>query len=331
MTAFLVRRLLDAAAVMLAVAFLAFLIFRFVGDPVELMLNEQATQAQRDELRTRLGLDRGFVLQFATFVSNAARGDFGISYRNQQEVSSLIAERFPATFELVLVATFLSLAIGIPLGVLTAIRRNSFLAQALQFASVLGVSLPSFALGILFILLFSVTLQWLPAFGRGQVVELGWWSTGLLTPGGRWALVLPGLTLSLFQVTLVMRLVRAEMLETMRTDFIRFARARGLPDGAIHFRHALRNCLMPVITVTGLQVGNLIAFALVTETVFQWPGMGLLFVQAVTFVDIPVMAAYLMLVSLVFVALNTIVDLVYALVDPRLRDDSAGAGGGHGG
>lgn len=332
MIAFLVKRLLDAAGVMLAVAFLAFLIFRFVGDPVELMLNEQATQAQRDELRERLGLDRGFVLQFGTFVLNAARGDFGISYRNQQEVSSLIAERFPATFELVLVATALSLAIGIPLGVLTAIRRNSVLAQALQFVSVLGVSLPSFALGILFILVFSVTLQWLPAFGRGQVVQLGWWSTGLLTPGGRWALVLPAVTLSLFQVTLVMRLVRAEMLETMRTDFIRFARARGLPDGAIHFRHALRNCLMPVITVTGLQIGNLIAFALVTETVFQWPGMGLLFVQAVTFVDIPVMAAYLMLVSLVFVALNTVVDLVYAIVDPRLRDDAVGGGGGgHGG
>lgn len=329
MIAFLVKRLLNAAAVMLTVAFVAFLIFRFVGDPVELMLNEQASQAQRDELRQRLGLDRGFIAQFATFVLNALRGDFGISYRNQQEVSALIAERFPATFELVIVATFLSIAIGLPLGVLTAIRRNSVLAQTLQFVSVLGVSLPSFALGILFILLFSVTLQWLPAFGRGQVVNVGWWSTGLATPTGRWALILPGVTLSLFQITLVMRLVRAEMLETMRTDFIRFARARGLPDVAIHFRHALRNCLMPVITVTGLQIGNLIAFALVTETVFQWPGMGLLFVQAVTFVDIPVMAAYLILVSFIFVAINTIVDLVYALVDPRLRDDSV-AGGSRG-
>ncbi len=329
MLAFLVKRVMNAAAVMLAVAFIAFMIFRFVGDPVELMLNEQASQAQRDELRTRLGLDRGFAMQFVTFVFNAARGEFGISYRNQQEVFALIAERFPATFELVLVATFLSLALGIPLGVFTAIRRQSFLAQALQFGSVLGVSLPSFALGILFILVFSVSLQWLPAFGRGQVVEFGWWSTGMLTPTGRRALILPGVTLSLFQITLVMRLVRAEMLETMRTDFIRFARARGLSDSAVHFRHALRNCLMPVITVTGLQIGNLIAFALVTETVFQWPGMGLLFVQAVTFVDIPVMAAYLIVVSFIFVSLNTIVDLLYALVDPRLRDDSV-TGGGHG-
>ncbi len=326
MLGFLAKRLANAVGVMLAVALIAFVIFRFVGDPVELMLNEQASQAQRDELRERLGLNRNVLMQFLTFVGNVARGDFGISYRNQQEVFTLIAERFPATLELVLVATLLSLLVGIPLGVYTAIRRDSLLAQALQFISVLGVSLPSFALGILFILVFSVTLQWLPAFGRGEIVQIGGWSTGLLTPSGRRALILPGITLSLFQITLVMRLVRAEMLETMRTDFIRFARARGLPDRAVHFRYALRNCLMPVITVTGLQIGNLIAFALVTETVFQWPGMGLLFVQAVTFVDIPVMAGYLIIVSFIFVTLNTIVDLLYAYVDPRLREDAvAGA------
>ena len=325
MLEFLAKRLLNAAGVMLAVAFIAFMIFRFVGDPVELMLNEQASQAQRDELRIRLGLDRSFLMQFLTFAGNAVRGDFGISYRNQQDVFTLISERFPATFELVLVATVLSLAVGIPLGVYTAIRRNTFQAKALQFISVFGVSLPSFAVGILLILVFSVTLQWLPAFGRGDVVQLGWWNTGLLTPSGLRSLILPSITLSLFQITLVMRLVRAEMLETMRTDFIRFARARGLPDHAIHFRHALRNCLMPVITVTGLQIGNLIAFALVTETVFQWPGMGMLFVQAVTFVDIPVMAAYLMVVSLIFVMLNTVVDLLYAFVDPRLKDDATSA------
>jgi peptide/nickel transport system permease protein len=329
MFAFLIKRLANAAGVMLAVAFIAFMIFRFVGDPVELMLNEQASQAQRDELRVRLGLDRSFVVQFGTFVLNAMKGDFGISYRNQQEVFTLIVERFPATFELVLMATFLSLVIGIPLGVYSAIRHKTLLAQAIQFVSVLGISLPSFALGILFILLFSVTLQWLPAFGRGDTVLIGGWSTGLLTPSGRKALILPGITLSLFQITLVMRLVRAEMMETMRTEFVRFARARGLSDNAIHFRHALRNCLMPVITVTGLQIGNLIAFALVTETVFQWPGMGMLFVQAVSFVDIPVMAAYLIIVSFIFVSLNTLVDLTYALVDPRLRQQAV-AGAGHG-
>ena len=328
MLIFLIKRIANAAGVMLAVAFIAFMTFKFVGDPVELMLNVQASQAQRDELRARLGLDRGFVLQFATFVGNAAKGDFGISFRNQRDVSSLIAERFPATFELVIVATVLSLVIGIPFGVYTAIRRRTPLAELLQFVSVLGVSLPSFAVGILLILVFSVTLGWLPAFGRGEVVDLGWWTTGFLTASGRQALILPGITLSMFQITLVMRLVRAEMLEVMRADFIRFARARGLRDRSIHFRHALRNCLMPVITVTGLQIGNLIAFALVTETVFQWPGMGLLFVQAVTYVDIPVMAAYLMVVALIFVTVNTVVDLLYAIVDPRLRQDAL-TGGAH--
>ena len=329
MLVFVIKRVANAVGVMLTVALIAFSIFRFVGDPVELMLNEQASQAQRDELRERLGLNRSVPAQYLTFVANAARGDFGISYRNQQDVFLLIAERFPATFELVIVATVLSLLVGLPLGVYTAVNRNSWTSQALQFVSVLGVSLPSFAVGILLILLFSVSLGWLPAFGRGQVVQLGGWSTGFLTRSGLVALILPSLTLSLFQITLVMRLVRAEMLEVMRTDFIRFARARGLTERSVRFRHALRNCLMPVITVTGLQIGNLIAFALVTETVFQWPGMGLLFVQAVSFIDIPVMAAYLMVVSAVFVAVNTLVDLTYAVVDPRLRQDAV-AGGAHG-
>lgn len=329
MLAFLIRRLLNAALVMLTVAAMAFTIFRFVGDPVEMMLNEQATQVERDALRERLGTDRPMLYQFGRFVTAAAVGDFGISYRNQREVFDLVAERFPATFELVIVATILSLVVGIPLGVFTAIRRRSWLVQLLQFASVLGISLPSFAVGILLILVFSVQLGWLPAFGRGDVVSIGGWTTGLLTHSGRMALILPSIALSLFQITLVMRLVRAEMLEVLRTDFIKFARARGLSDRSVHFRHALKNCLMPVITMTGLQIGNLIAFALITETVFQWPGMGMLFIQAVTFVDIPVMAAYLVIVSFIFVVLNTVVDLTYAAVDPRLRVADL-KGGAHG-
>jgi len=326
MLALLIKRIANAALVMLAVAFLSFVIFRFFGDPVEMMVNEQATQADRAELRERLGLNDGLVVQYMRFVTNAVQGDFGISYRNQQDVMVLIGERLPATLELVIVATILSLVIGIPLGVITAIRRDSRLADALQLGSIVGVSLPSFVVGILLILIFSVSLGWLPAFGRGETVKIGWWSTGLLTPSGRAALVLPSISLALFQITLVMRLVRAEMLETLRTDFIKFSRGRGLPLRIVHWRHALRNCLMPVITLTGMQIGNLIAFALVTETVFQWPGMGLLFIQAVTFVDIPVMAAYLMLVSFIFVVLNTIVDLTYAVVDPRLRDNTVRGG-----
>ncbi|MGV1753578.1 ABC transporter permease [Agrobacterium sp. CG674] len=319
MLAFLIKRIGNAVLVMLTVAFFAFLIFRFLGDPVEMMVNESATQVDRDELRGRLGLNDGFFVQYVRFVANAAQGEFGLSWRNQQSVLGLIAERFPATFELVIIATILSLVIGIPLGVFTAIGRGKWWAESLQFSSIIGVSLPSFLVGILLILVFSVTLGWLPGYGRGDVVRIGWWSTGLLTPSGRAAVILPSLSLSLFQITLVMRLVRAEMLETLRADFIKFARARGVKRRALWFRHALKNCLMPVVTLTAMQVGNLIAFALVTETVFQWPGMGMLFMQAVTFVDIPVMAAYLCIVSFIFVTLNTFVDIAYAVIDPRLR------------
>ena len=323
MFVFIVKRIANAAMVMLVVAFLAFLIFRFIGDPVNLMVNEQATQEDRDALRARLGLDQPFAVQYIRFVTNAVQGDFGISYRNQQDVMVLIAERFPATLELVLAASFLSLAIGVPLGVITAIHRGRWFSEVLQFGSILGVSLPSFVIAILLILVFSVTLGWLPGFGRGETVQIGWWSTGLLTSSGRRAIILPAIALASYEITLVMRLVRAEMLEVLRSDFVKFARARGVPRRVIHYRHALRNCLMPVVTLTAMNVGTLIAFALVTETVFQWPGMGLLFIQAVTFADIPVMAAYLCLVSFIFVTLNTLVDIVYAVIDPRLRDSTA--------
>ncbi|MHA6642714.1 ABC transporter permease [Mesorhizobium sp. A623] len=319
MLVFIVRRLINAIFVMLAVALLAFLIFRLAGDPVELMANEQMTQADRDNLRERLGLNDSLPVQYTRFVVNAAQGDFGISYRNGQDVLKLIAARFPATLELVLIATLISLVLGIPLGVLTAIKRGHWYTEGLQFVSVIGVSLPSFIVGILLILIFSVILGWLPAFGRGDVVKFGWWSTGLLTPSGRAALILPSISLSLYQITLVMRLIRAEMLEVLRSDYVKFARARGIPRWRIYFRHALRNCLMPMVTMTAMNVGSLIAFALITETVFQWPGMGMLFIQAVTFIDIPVMAAYLCIISFIFVVLNTMVDIAYAVIDPRLR------------
>lgn len=319
MLVFIIKRLANAIMVMLAVALLAFLIFRLAGDPVEMMANEQMTQADRDNLRERLGLNDGLMTQYTRFVVNAAQGNFGISYRNGQDVLGLIAERFPATLELVLVATLISLLLGLPLGVLTAIKRGKWYTEGLQFLSIVGVSLPSFVVGILLILVFSVTLGWFPAFGRGDVVQLGWWSTGLLTHSGRIAILLPAIALSLYQVTLVMRLVRAEMLEVLRSDYVKFARARGIPRWRIYYRHALRNCLMPVVTMTAMNVGSLIAFALITETVFQWPGMGMLFIQAVTFLDIPVMAAYLCIISFIFVVLNTFVDIAYAVIDPRLR------------
>ncbi|MFN9479554.1 MAG: ABC transporter permease [Betaproteobacteria bacterium] len=325
MLAFIVRRLLHAVLVMLAVAFIAFLLFQYVGDPVSQMLGQDATPEDRMRLRSELGFDQPFFVQFAHFVANAVQGDFGLSLRQGRAVSTLIAERLPATLELAVAAAFIAIAVGIPAGVYTALRRNSWLSQLLLAGSLIGVSLPTFLIGILLILVFAVQLGWLPSYGRGEVVQIGWWSTGLLTAAGWKHLILPAITLSLFQLTLILRLVRAEMLEVLRTDYIKFARARGLTDRAVHFGHALKNTLVPVITITGLQLGGIIAFAIVTETVFQWPGMGLLFIQSVQFADIPVMAAYLCLIALIFVAINLAVDLLYFAVDPRLRIERSAA------
>lgn len=325
MAVFILRRILQAIAVMLTVALLAFALFQYIGDPVTIMLGQDATEQDRIQLRDQLGLNRPAPVQFAHFVGNAVQGDFGLSLRQGQPVSDLLLARMPATVELSVVAAGLALLIGLPLGVYTALRRNSWLSQGILALSLLGVSLPTFLIGILLILVFSVMLGWLPSYGRGDTVSLGWWSTGLLTVSGWKHLILPAITLSLFQLTLILRLVRSEMLEVLRNDYIKFARARGLTRRAIHFGHALKNTLVPVITITGLQLGGIIAFAIVTETVFQWPGMGLLFIQAVQFADIPVMAAYLCLIALVFVVINLIVDVLYFIVDPRLRVSRIGA------
>ena len=319
MGAFILRRLLQAIVVMVSVGFIAFLLFQYVGDPVLILLGQDATPDQIRQLRADLGRDQPFFVQFWHFLLNAVQGEFGLSLRQGAKVSRLLGERFPATFELALVAAALALLIGIPMGVYAALRRGSFLSQVFMTVSLLGVSLPTFLIGILLILIFSVWLGWLPSFGRGETVRIGWWSSGLFTLDGWLHMILPALTLAIFQLTLIMRLVRAEMLEVLRTDYIKFARARGLTDRAIHFGHALKNTLVPVMTITGLQLGGLIAFAIITETVFQWPGMGLLFIQAVTFADVPVMAAYLCLIALIFVVINLVVDLLYVVVDPRLR------------
>ena len=325
MPVFIFRRLIQAVLVMVCVAFIAFMLFQYVGDPVVFLLGQDAKPDQIAALRADLGLDQPFFVQFWHFLLNAVQGEFGLSLRQGAKVSRLLAERFPATLELALVAAALALLIGVPMGVYAALRRGTWSSQLLMMISLLGVSLPTFLIGILLILVFSVLLGWFPSFGRGNVVQLGWWSSGLLTLDGWHHVVLPAITLAIFQLTLIMRLVRAEMLEVLRTDYIKFARARGLSDRAIHFGHALKNTLVPVMTITGLQLGGLIAFAIITETVFQWPGMGLLFIQAVTFADIPVMAAYLCLISLIFVVINLVVDLLYFVVDPRLRVGSLGA------
>jgi peptide/nickel transport system permease protein len=325
MIAFIIRRLIQSIIVMGVVGFVAFSLFQFVGDPVLAMVGQDATPEQRAELRRDLGLDDPIPVQFAHFVGQAVQGDFGMSYRQSRKVSTLLKERFPATMELSIVAAVLALVVGIPMGVYTALRRKGWLANLLLAVSLIGVSLPVFLIGILLILVFAVILGWLPSFGRGQTVSFGWWSTGLLGRDGWAHIILPAITLALFQTTLIMRLVRAEMLEVLRTDYIKFARARGLSDRAVYFGHALRNTLVPVITITGLQLGAIIAFAIITETVFQWPGMGLLFIQSVQVADIPIMAAYLCLIALIFVTINLVVDLLYFVVDPRLRVERAGS------
>jgi peptide/nickel transport system permease protein len=318
MFGYLIRSVLQAIMVMVAVAFIAFSMFRFVGDPVASIVGQDATMKDRQELADSLGLNDPMVLQFGRFLKNAAQGDFGISYRQGRPVATLLRERLPATIELAVISAALALAVGLGLGIYTALRRDGWAANLVMSLSLIGVSLPTFLIGIGLIYLFGVVLRWLPTFGRGETVAFGWWTTGLLTESGRKSLILPVVTLGFYQLTLIMRLVRSEMLEVMRADYIRFARARGLTDSAINFKHALKNTMIPVVTITGMQLGSIVAFAITTETVFNWPGLGALFVKSVEVVDIPVMGAYLMFVGLIFVIVNLIVDMLYFLIDPRL-------------
>ena len=258
-------------------------------------------------------------VQYAGYLKQVLSGQFGISYRFRQPVTEVIASRVPVTVELSLAAALFAVVGGIGLGVYTAMRRQSLVSRTIMGVSLVGASLPTFLIGIGLIYLFSVELKWLPAFGRGTLVDVGGWQTGLLTVSGLSALVLPAITLGFFKLTLIMRLVRTEMLDVLRSDYIRFARARGLRNATLYGRHALRNTLIPVITIIGLQLGSLIAFAIVTETVFQWPGLGLLFITSIQGVDVPVISAYLLMIGLLYVGINLVVDLLYAWADPRLR------------
>jgi len=301
------------------VAFVAFSLFNYVGDPVHNMVGQEASTEKREEIREKLGLNDPVHTQFLRFIGNAVKGEFGLSYQLKRPVSDLIAERLPATLELVFISALIAIVSGVVLGVYTGINRDGFLSNVILILSLFGVSLPTFVIGILFIYLFSVILGILPSFGRGEVVDLGFWNTGFLTLSGIKAIILPSITLSLFQMTYIIRLVRAEMMEILQTDYIKFARARGIEKNAINFKHALKNGLIPVITITGINIGTLVAFSIITETVFQWPGMGFLFINAVHFVDIPIMSAYLIMVAFIFVMINFIVDITYYIIDPRIR------------
>jgi peptide/nickel transport system permease protein len=312
-------RLIQSVLVMFVVAFVAFSLFNYVGDPVHNMVGQEASTEKREEIREKLGLNDPVHTQFLRFVGNAVKGEFGLSYQLRRPVSDLIAERLPATLELVFISALIAIVSGVVLGVYTGINRDGFLSNIILILSLFGVSLPTFVIGILFIYLFSVILGILPSFGRGEVVDLGFWNTGFLTLSGIKAIILPSITLSLFQMTYIIRLVRAEMMEILQTDYIKFARARGIEKNTINFKHALKNGLIPVITIAGINVGTLIAFSIITETVFQWPGMGFLFINAVHFVDIPIMSAYLIMVAFIFVMINFIVDITYYIIDPRIR------------
>ena len=304
---------------MLIVAFVSFSLFNFVGDPVNNMVGQEASDERREEIRDKLGINDPIYVQFYNFIENIVQGNFGISYQLKRPVSELISERMPATLELVFVSALLAITVGVLLGVYTGIHRDSFLSKVILVLSLAGVSLPTFIIGIMLIYLFSVILGVLPSFGRGQVVDLGFWTTGFLTISGLKALILPSVTLSLFQMTYIIRLVRAEMMEILQTDYIKFAKARGIAEKIINYRYALKNGLIPVITITGINIGTLIAFSIITETVFQWPGMGSLFINAVYFVDIPIMSAYMIMVAFIFVMINFIVDITYYFIDPRIR------------
>ena len=316
---YFLKRLFQSVLVMLIVAFVSFSLFNFVGDPVNNMVGQEASDERREEIRDKLGINDPIYVQFFTFTKNIIQGNFGISYQLKRPVSELISERLPATIELVLISALLAITVGVLLGVYTGINRDSYLSKIILVISLAGVSLPTFIIGIMLIYLFSVILGVLPSFGRGQVIDLGFWTTGFLTLSGLKALILPSITLSLFQMTYVIRLVRAEMMEILQTDYIKFAKARGIKQNVINYKHALKNGLIPVITITGINIGTLIAFSIITETVFQWPGMGSLFINAVYFVDIPIMSAYMIMVAFIFVMINFIVDITYYFIDPRIR------------
>ncbi len=319
MISYVARRLLQSVFVMLAVSLIAFTLFRFVGDPIAQMVGQETSLEDQARLRSEMGLNDPLITQYGRFVKNLATGEFGYSYRTRQPIGEMILSRLPATLELGFVSLLISLLLGIPAGIYTALNKDSFLSNSILVVTLVGVSVPTFVIGIFLIYLFGVTLGWLPTFGRGEVVEIGWWKTNLLTIDGWRSLILPALTLGVYQVTLTMRLIRSEMLEVLRTDYIKFAVARGINYRTVHYRHALKNTMVPVITIIGLQFGGIIAFSIVTESVFQWPGMGLLFLDSIRYVDIPVMSVYLVLIALIFVVINLLVDLLYVVIDPRVR------------
>ncbi len=319
MIAFLIRRLAQALIVMFIISLISFSIQDNLGDPLREMLGVSVSQVERDKLREEMGLNDPFLVQYWRFLKKAVHGDLGDSYFFKRPALEVIMHKFPATFELVLGATLIIVTLSIPIGVYCAINPRSWFTRLMMGLSIVGISVPVFLTAIMLIYLFSIHLGWLPSFGRGQTVMIGEWETGLLTADGLLHLILPSIALSSIMLPLFIRLIRSEMMECMEQDYIRFARAKGLSNRRIWFLHALKNTLLPVITVGGVQIGTMIAFTILTERVFQWPGMGFLFLEAVNRTDTPLIIAYMIIVGLIFVVTNTLVDLIYGLVNPTVK------------
>jgi len=319
MTGWFLQRLLQAVFVMLAMTLIVFIGVSVIGDPVEVLISPDADQAERLRAIAAFGLDRPLWAQYLSFLNGALHGDLGRSFVYNEPALKVILQRMPATLELALCAMLLSTFIGIPLGLYAGLKPNAPMARVIMTGSILGFSLPGFWVGLLLIMVFAVQLGWLPSGGRGetrQLLGIGW---SFLTLDGLQHLVLPALNLALFKISLVMRLVRAETREVIPQDYIRTARAKGLPESSVIFRHLLKNIMIPVVTIIGLEFGSVIAFSVVTETIFAWPGMGKLIIDSIHVLDRPMIVAYLMIIVLMFVVINLLVDCLYTALDPRVR------------
>ncbi|PIE69272.1 MAG: ABC transporter permease [Deltaproteobacteria bacterium] len=321
MASYIFRRLLQGGVVLLAVSFACFCLFRYTGDPVLMLAGKYATQQEREMVRQAYGLDQPTHIQYVKFLGGALKGDFGKSYISQVDALDSILERFPATFELAFAAIVISFTIGVGLGVVVSIWPKGFVCRILMAGSLMGISIPTFLIGILLVMLFSVSLDILPSFGRGETIMIGGWRTGLLTLDGLKHIILPALTLSGYQLAVLLRLTRAGMREVMGEEYIKTAWAKGLSPFKVIMKHALRNVMIPVITIAGLSFGELIAFSIVTETIFQWPGMGNLLLTSIFETDQPIIVTYIMLASFIILSINIMVDMLYAVLNPKIRYD----------
>ena len=318
MATYIAHRLIQGIVVLLVASMLCFIIFRYTGDPVVTMAGRYATVEQREEVRRSLGLDKPIHIQYVRFLINAAHGDFGKSYVTRVPALGLILERFPATFELATTAIIMAFVIGVSLGVVVALKPYAIRNRLIMAGSLGGISIPTFLTGILLIMAFAVYLGILPPFGRGETLQLGFWRSGLTLDGIK-HLILPAFTLAMYQLAVLLRLTRAGMREVLTEEYIKTAWAKGLPPRKVIFKHGLRNALIPVVTITGLQFGELIAFSIVTETIFQWPGMGNLLLTSIYENDQPVVVTYIMLAALIIITMNIIVDILYAVINPKIR------------